>query len=153
MKFQVGFSNKKIARIMQKVQPVKELRLPTATKNLAWYVGSNPTSIFDGVVQWIGQRKCVVCKITLDIRNYIIIMVKSNLIGEEVFDNLFLVRGTIERSYYMSETKDKWDHMQLVVANTLQEAEDKFQQHWESKTIEYSVYYYVNDIETFSTLI
>lgn len=80
-------------------------------------------------------------------------MVKSNLIGEEVFDNLFLVRGTIERSYYMSETKDKWDHMQLVVANTLQEAEDKFQQHWESKTIEYSVYYYVNDIETFSTLI
>ena len=58
----------------------------------------------------------------------------------------WLITGKIAITQYEGKT-EMVTQQNLVLATTPREAREKFTQHWESKTDEYSVYYRVTDIE------
>jgi hypothetical protein len=53
----------------------------------------------------------------------------------------WLVQGTVSVSHYMQDGREQRVETLVVLADTEQEACDKFVAHWESKTSEYAVYY------------
>ena len=63
--------------------------------------------------------------------------------------SLFLVRGTVSRQEYMSDDREGKDITRLVSADSEAEAEAKFCNFYEDKTVEYATYYSVyNTIAT-----
>jgi hypothetical protein len=53
----------------------------------------------------------------------------------------FLVKGTVRKILYMG-TDTSFQDIRLVKADSPDQAERKFQNYWEDKTSEYSVYYH-----------
>ena len=53
----------------------------------------------------------------------------------------WLVQGTVSVSHYMQDGREQQVETLVVVADSEQEARDKFVAHWESKTSAYSVSY------------
>lgn len=64
----------------------------------------------------------------------------------------FLVKGTVEITPYMGESRIK-EKTHIVYASSTQDAIEKFEDYYKNKTIEYSVYYTVYHIEVDETLI
>jgi len=66
----------------------------------------------------------------------------------------FLVRGTVYKTPYIGE-ETSFEDIRLVKADSLEEAEQKYEDYWRSKTDEYSVYYYAsgNAIETIDEVV
>lgn len=60
---------------------------------------------------------------------------------------IFLVKGTVHKSYYMDDDKRE-EVTRLVQAETIDEATEKFERHFEDKNVDFAVYYraYVDDI-------
>jgi hypothetical protein len=52
----------------------------------------------------------------------------------------FLVNGKVYKTLYMGD-ETSFEDIRLVKANSLSEAERKYENFWEAKTSEYSVYY------------
>ena len=52
----------------------------------------------------------------------------------------FLVKGIVRKTPYMGDTTS-FEDTRLVKADSPDQAERKFQNYWEAKTSEYSVYY------------
>jgi len=63
----------------------------------------------------------------------------------------FLVKGIVYATEYM-EKENKFEDIRLVKADSKEEALEKYDNYWSSKTSEYSVYYFVHGevIETIS---
>jgi hypothetical protein len=59
---------------------------------------------------------------------------------------LHLVTGTISATQYMGDTK-RWSDMRLVEADTLDEAQLKFERYFEAFSKEYSVSYSTQDVQ------
>ena len=53
----------------------------------------------------------------------------------------WLVQGTVSVSHYMQDGKETTTETLVVLADSEQEARDKFVAYWESKTSEYATYY------------
>ena len=53
----------------------------------------------------------------------------------------WLVQGTVSVSHYMQDGREQQVETLVVLADSEQEARDKFVSHWESKTSEYEVSY------------
>ena len=58
----------------------------------------------------------------------------------------FLVKGTVDRKAYMGEWSER-PETRLVIADTWQEAEAKFINHFEDQGSDYAVTYDVRDVE------
>lgn len=65
--------------------------------------------------------------------------------------NLFLVQGRIEYTPYMNDSED-FEVSQLVWADSIQEAEDIFDAHWENKSEMHSDSYRVLSSRAMPTL-
>jgi hypothetical protein len=63
----------------------------------------------------------------------------------------YIVKGTVSVTPYMGDTYEVED-IRIVMANDTAEAYTKYQDYWQSKTEEYSIYYYAN-IEVMETLV
>lgn len=59
---------------------------------------------------------------------------------------LFLVTGTVYKTWYMEENPKKTDEISIVWADSADEARSKFEQHFDSLTQEYTVYYSVSNV-------
>lgn len=57
---------------------------------------------------------------------------------------LFLVKGWIDCTAYGNDRTESFEDIRLVRALNSIEAKDKFENYWNSKTVEYSVYYRVS---------
>lgn len=55
----------------------------------------------------------------------------------------FLVRGTVYMTPYMGD-QTSFEDIKLVKANSVEEAEQKYEDYWRNKTDEYSVYYHAS---------
>jgi hypothetical protein len=65
----------------------------------------------------------------------------------------YLVTGTVEIKEYESSRKPKIEHAtRLVIAESERQARDKFENHFNAMTSEYSVYYTVYGIEVHETI-
>jgi hypothetical protein len=64
---------------------------------------------------------------------------------------LFLVTGEVEKSNYLGDSS-KSIITRLVEAFDNEDAELKFKNHYENKTKEYDVYYYVWNVESSSII-
>jgi hypothetical protein len=53
----------------------------------------------------------------------------------------WLVQGTVSVSHYMQDGREQRVETLVVLADSEQEARDKFVAYWESKTSEYATYY------------
>ena len=53
----------------------------------------------------------------------------------------FLVKGKVYKTLYMGD-ETSFEDIRLVKADSLGEAERKYQNYWEEQTSEYSVYYH-----------
>jgi hypothetical protein len=65
---------------------------------------------------------------------------------------IWLVKGTVCKTEYMGD-EHRFDDVRLVKAWTSNQAREKFEQFWESKTDEYSVYYRVGKCEVKETIL
>jgi hypothetical protein len=63
----------------------------------------------------------------------------------------YIVKGTVTVTPYMGDTYEIED-IRIVMANDTAEAYTKYQDYWQSKTEEYSIYYYAN-IEVMETIV
>jgi hypothetical protein len=63
----------------------------------------------------------------------------------------YIVKGTVTVTPYMGDTYEVED-IRIVMANDTAEAYTKYQDYWQSKTEEYSIYYYAN-IEVMETIV
>lgn len=63
----------------------------------------------------------------------------------------YIVKGTVLVTPYMGDTYEVED-IRIVMANDTAEAYTKYQDYWQSKTEEYSIYYYAN-IEVMETIV
>jgi hypothetical protein len=59
----------------------------------------------------------------------------------------FLVKGIVYKTFYMGE-ETRFDDIRLVKANSIEEAEQKYEDYWRNKTDEYSVYYHASGYAT-----
>jgi hypothetical protein len=57
--------------------------------------------------------------------------------------NIFLVDGRVSQTKYMGESY-VFKELRLVKANSREEAEEKYQNYWCNKTVEYNVYYHAD---------
>ena len=57
----------------------------------------------------------------------------------------YIVKGTVSITPYMNDTYTVED-IRIVMANNTAEAYDKYQDYWERKTSEYSIYYHADGI-------
>jgi DNA-dependent RNA polymerase auxiliary subunit epsilon len=65
----------------------------------------------------------------------------------------FLVTGIVEVQQYMSERKPVREATtKLVIAKDATEAREKFENHFNAKTSEYSIYYSVYNVEVHETI-
>jgi hypothetical protein len=63
----------------------------------------------------------------------------------------YIVKGTVTVTPYMGDTYNV-DDIRIVMANDTAEAYTKYQDYWQRKTEEYSIYYYAN-IEVTETIL
>jgi hypothetical protein len=63
----------------------------------------------------------------------------------------YIVKGTVSVTPYMGDTYEVED-IRIVMADDTAEAYTKYQDYWQSKTEEYSIYYYAN-IEVMETIV
>ena len=54
--------------------------------------------------------------------------------------NFYLVRGRVEKTEYEGE-KTEFEDIRLVKANSIEEAEQKYEAYWEAQTVLYGHYY------------
>lgn len=66
---------------------------------------------------------------------------------------LFLVKAQIAQTYYMSEKDYLFEDIRIVMADTHEEAGNKYCKFWEEKTVEYSIYYTVEAYQVIETII
>lgn len=62
----------------------------------------------------------------------------------------YIVKGTVSVTPYMGDTYEV-DDIRIVVATDTAEAYNKYQDYWQRKTEEYSIYYHA-DCEVMETL-
>ena len=63
----------------------------------------------------------------------------------------YIVKGTVSVTPYMDENYEIED-IRIVMADDTAEAYTKYQDYWQRKTEEYSIYYYAN-IEVMETIV
>lgn len=54
--------------------------------------------------------------------------------------NIYLVKGRVEKTEYEGE-KEFFEEIRLVKANSMEEAEQKYEAYWEAQTVLYGHYY------------
>jgi hypothetical protein len=59
----------------------------------------------------------------------------------------YIVKGTVSVTPYMSDTY-KMEDIRIVMARNTAQAYDKYQDYWQNKTEEYSIYYHADGIVT-----
>lgn len=69
------------------------------------------------------------------------------------FKTVFLVEGKLTINYYMVDEPKVTTVKNLVVAVNEEEARSKFIQHYESKSSDYEVDYYVSNVDVLETII
>jgi hypothetical protein len=67
------------------------------------------------------------------------------------FDNLYLVKFELATTYYLHEPETETRY-QLVIAESSDEAIKVVENHYQSKTSKYAVYYDVTDVEVIETI-
>jgi hypothetical protein len=64
----------------------------------------------------------------------------------------YIVKGTVSITPYMGDTYEVED-IRIVMANDTAEAYTKYQDYWQSKTEEYSIYYRADAIQVMETIV
>ena len=54
--------------------------------------------------------------------------------------NIYLVKGRVEKTEYEGE-KTSFEDIRLVKANSVEEAEQKYEAYWDARSVEYGHYY------------
>jgi hypothetical protein len=65
--------------------------------------------------------------------------------------NMFLVKGRVERSEYMSSSRE-FDDIRLVKADSMEEAKLKYVLYWSDKSSSYSYSHFVLSCEVLETV-